>query len=79
MSHPGVAEAAVRLDKSEGMDARLKAYVVPNEHGCEMINLLEHCRKYLSPVAVPHQVDLVEDLPRTSTGKIDRQKLSKMT
>jgi acyl-coenzyme A synthetase/AMP-(fatty) acid ligase len=33
------------------------------------------CAKFLPPYAEPHEVVVMQDFPRTSTGKIDRQSL----
>jgi long-chain acyl-CoA synthetase len=37
--------------------------------------LLEHCRRDLTKVKVPVQIDLVEQLPRNPVGKIDKPAL----
>jgi acyl-CoA synthetase (AMP-forming)/AMP-acid ligase II len=34
--------------------------------------LIEHCKKNLAPYKVPAVIRLVDELPRTTVGKIDR-------
>ncbi len=41
-------------------------------------DLRDACRKRLSPYAVPAQVHLSNEFPRTSTGKIDRRRLGEV-
>jgi amino acid adenylation domain-containing protein len=71
-SHPGVAESlAVVRDEGPG-DRRLVAYVVgPAEPG----ELREHVRRTLPEYMVPAAIVVLEALPQTSTGKLDRRAL----
>ena len=78
MRHPAVRQAA--------------AYPVPDEHGSVLIaasavvegagdaptvdDLLDHLRGALPSYAVPARLELRHDLPRTSTGKVDRVRLA---
>jgi acyl-coenzyme A synthetase/AMP-(fatty) acid ligase len=74
LAHGGVQEAA--------------AYAVPNGDGSSLIEaaviaradveltpaeLIEHLSRRLPPYAIPVRLDVHDDLPRTSTGKIDRR------
>ena len=34
--------------------------------------LIDHCKKNLAPYKVPSQIYLIEALPRTTVGKIDK-------
>jgi long-chain acyl-CoA synthetase len=38
--------------------------------------LIQHCRRYLASYKVPRQIHFVDDLPRTSSGKILRRALA---
>jgi acyl-coenzyme A synthetase/AMP-(fatty) acid ligase len=41
------------------------------------VELLKHCRAHLSPALVPKRVELIDALPRTSTGKLARHLLKR--
>jgi long-chain acyl-CoA synthetase len=51
-------------------------FVVPRPgHAVETEVLIAHCRTYLSAYKIPHTVRLVQEIPRTGSGKIIRYKL----
>jgi len=68
-----VAVAAVP-DATKGELA--KAFVVPKQ-GAEPSaeEILAHCREHLAAYKVPRAVAFLDDLPKTSTGKILRREL----
>ncbi|MGW7344869.1 amino acid adenylation domain-containing protein [Streptomyces sp. NPDC054854] len=73
-AHPGVREAAVVARETTDGVRLLAAYVVA-DGGVEARELRERVRAQLPAAAVPGTVTLVEALPRTSSGKIDRKAL----
>jgi long-chain acyl-CoA synthetase len=44
-------------------------------HQFEADALLTHCRAHLSGYKVPHAVHVIQEIPRTGSGKIIRYKL----
>lgn len=82
--HPEVLECAVIADASEGIVRRLVAFVVPRSSSPPMDNSPEQpvpgwmpwLRDRLPAYMVPAKHVLRSSLPRTSTGKIDRQMLA---
>jgi long-chain acyl-CoA synthetase len=72
-AHPAVKEAASTgaLDAYYGETVR--AFVVLND-GARISSqeLIDHCKKNLVPYKVPSQIYLVDALPRTTVGKIDK-------
>ena len=75
-SHPSVAMVGVgaKADAEKGEIA--KAYVVlkPDETASPD-DIQKHCRDHLAAYKVPREVQIVPDLPTTSTGKILRREL----
>jgi len=77
LAHADVREAAVLAIPDEEIGARLRAFVTPhNGTGLSNVALTEHCASQLPQYMIPERIDLREVLPKTSTGKIDRVKLS---
>jgi amino acid adenylation domain-containing protein len=75
-SHDAVREAAVIAVADEELNARLKAFVVCADQKISVAMLQEHCAARIPKYMVPELVELREVLPKTSTGKIDRQLLT---
>jgi acetyl-CoA synthetase len=77
--HPDVRECAVMAIELEDRLMTLKAFVVMNR-GVEDAtattrSLQEHVKRTLLPYKYPRFVDFLDELPKTGTGKIDRQAL----
>ncbi len=81
MEHPSVAEvgvAGIPHPEKTGQEA-LKAWVV-KAPGTEVTveELVEHCGTKLAPYEVPRRISFVEELPKTTVGKILRRELVRM-
>jgi len=74
-SHPEVAECVVVPIPDEVIGNRIKAYVVGRSALTEG-DLVRFCSGLLPKYMVPEVVEVVESLPKTSTGKIDRRALA---
>lgn len=73
---PRVAAAAVSVRDGGGDDARLVAYIVPSVGGdVQTKAILAHAASALPDYMVPAGVVLVETLPQTGNGKLDRKAL----
>lgn len=79
LDHPDVREAAVVGLPDDDAGVRLHAVVrgarpgVPN-----VLALRDHCRQRMPRAAIPSAIQVVaEDLPRTSTGKVDRRAIGR--
>jgi long-chain acyl-CoA synthetase len=74
LEHPTVQGAAVvgRPDEVRGEEVHA---VVVLEPGAELAVVEEHCRARLAPFKVPSSWQVVDELPKTSTGKIDKKPL----
>jgi acyl-CoA synthetase (AMP-forming)/AMP-acid ligase II len=75
-AHPDVAEAAVIGVDDEQYGQRLAAFVVLNPGASATPDTLkQHVRDNLANYKVPREIAVVDELPRSSTGKILRAEL----
>ena len=78
-THPAVREAAV-VGVPRGLGGEeVWAFVIPEE-GARLTphQVREHCRGVLEPYEIPQVVRIVDDFPRTSTGKPQKFRLREM-
>ncbi|HTS88215.1 MAG TPA: amino acid adenylation domain-containing protein [Gemmatimonadales bacterium] len=76
-SHERVKEAAVVPVPDEEIGARLKAFVAPQDgRSLTEDELKSFCLARLPHYMVPETFDIMGELPKTSTGKTDRQSLA---
>ena len=69
--HEGVHEVAVVGQEDEILGETIKACVVlKSDIQCTPKELTLHCRRNLPPFKVPQEIVILEDLPKTATGKI---------
>jgi acetyl-CoA synthetase len=79
VSHHAVAEAAVIGKPDPVKGNTIKAFVIlrvgnqPSDRLKQ--DLLHHVRTTIGPIAMPHEIDFVEKLPKTRSGKIMRRVL----
>jgi hypothetical protein len=80
MQHPSVFEAAVLPMDAPGGGKQLWAYIVARRgHRVEAGELLQFARRRVPDYMIPAVVSLVESLPRTSSGKLDRRAIAQTT
>ncbi|HLG65646.1 MAG TPA: amino acid adenylation domain-containing protein, partial [Ktedonosporobacter sp.] len=71
--HPSVQATVAMLREDSPGDVRLVAYVIPHqEHATTSSELRRHLQQRLPDYMVPSSLILLESLPLTSNGKIDR-------
>jgi O-succinylbenzoic acid--CoA ligase len=71
-SHPGVTDAAVLGIEDPEWGRAIWAFVVGDVAEGDLV---EHCRGLLPGFKVPKRVVVLEELPRTSSGKVERAPL----
>ncbi|MEW5928457.1 MAG: amino acid adenylation domain-containing protein, partial [Gemmatimonadota bacterium] len=71
--HPGVLEAVVLAREDRPGEKRLVGYAVGEGVSAEEVR--EHLRRALPEYMVPEAVVLLEELPLTTNGKLDRRRL----
>ena len=76
LGHRSVAAAAVVPVPSELGEDEVMAFVVPSADATPTpVELVEHCQERLAYFAVPRYIELVEALPVTSNGKVQKFEL----
>jgi fatty-acyl-CoA synthase len=70
--HPDIKEVAVVSAPDERRGETVKAYVVLRESAgaTSAASLIDWCREHMAAYKVPRQVEFVDALPRSGTGKI---------
>jgi natural product biosynthesis luciferase-like monooxygenase protein len=78
--HPAVSQAAVIIDGAQNGDARLAAYVVADAGTAklDLAKLRRHLSRHLPDYMVPADFIVLEQLPFTPNGKVDRKALPKV-
>jgi fatty-acyl-CoA synthase len=76
LTHPDVAEAAVIGVDDERYGQRLAASVVLRDHPSATADILKrYVRENLANYKVPREIIVLDELPCSSTGKIQRREL----
>ncbi len=76
VSHPAVLEVAVIGVPDEQWGERPKAFVILVEgHSATEAELIEHVKSKIARYKAPKAVDFVAELPKTSTGKVQKFQL----
>jgi acyl-CoA synthetase (AMP-forming)/AMP-acid ligase II len=71
--HPAVAEAVCFGAPHPAWGEEVAAAVVLREPGATAAELQRHCRAHLAEFKVPKTVHVVDAIPRTATGKVQRR------
>lgn len=75
-AHPGVAEVAVWKRSDPEWGERVVAWIVPTDDAPSLDDLRQAVADTIAPWAAPKELVIVDDLPRTASGKIRRRALS---
>lgn len=70
---PGVHEVAVVGVQDEMLGQAIRAFVVPDPEVMMVArDVLKHCSESLEPFLVPREVVVLDELPKSPNGKVDR-------
>lgn len=71
-----VRDAACVAVGGSGTDRHIEAYVVARDDSCDVDRVRRECLAALPRYMVPERIHVLDALPRTPTGKVDRQALA---
>jgi long-chain acyl-CoA synthetase len=75
--HPEIADAVIVGVPDERRNETIKAFVVPTPDGNPTEEAIqEYCLENLAEYKYPREIEFVEELPRTTTGKVQKFELS---
>ena len=72
--HPKVVEAAVIGKPDDSTQEKVCAYITVNDNVNEK-ELESHCREYLTGYKIPKEFTVIDELPKSTVGKILRREL----
>lgn len=79
VKHPAVANAAVVPSPDETRGAVVKAFIVlaPGHTADKALeeSIQQHVRQFLAPYEYPKEIEFIDELPMTTTGKVQRRVL----
>jgi crotonobetaine/carnitine-CoA ligase len=76
LGHPAIAVAAVFPVRSElAEDEVMAALVARPGHAIDPVDITRHCETRLPRFSIPRYLDVVDELPRTENGKVQKFKL----
>jgi oxalate---CoA ligase len=75
LSHPAVRDAACFGVEDDKYGELVAAAVALHEH-TESRELIDHCRGQLAAFKVPVRIDVLPEIPRTPTGKLQRRRVA---
>jgi oxalate---CoA ligase len=74
MSHPAVRDA-VCFGVADEKYGELVGAAVTLAGEVQSADLIEHCRRQLAAFKVPARIDVLQEIPRTPTGKVQRRRV----
>jgi len=82
ISHPEVLEAAVVASPDEIRGVIVKAFIILNDKKSASDTLIKeiqmHCKEVAAPYKYPREIEFVDSLPKTQSGKIKRKELREL-
>ena len=77
-SHYGILEAAVVGVPDQNFGEAVHAYVVLKDETLTVEAIIEYCAKHIVKYKVPTVIEIIDELPKNTTGKILRRSLKEI-
>ncbi len=78
LNHTLIKEAAVIGIPNEKWGEKVIAFLtVSDEEKFDVSEMKEYCKEFLGGYKIPKQFFILDELPKTDVGKIDKNKLTK--
>jgi acyl-CoA synthetase (AMP-forming)/AMP-acid ligase II len=77
LSHPAVRDA-VSFGVPDAKYGELVGAAVTLRDDADAQDLIEHCRGQLAAFKVPARIDILPEIPRTATGKVQRRRVAEV-
>lgn len=74
--HSGIVESAAIGKDDRNAGQVVKLFVVPNDDSVTKESISSHCREHLTGYKCPKEIVFIDELPKSSVGKILRKNLS---
>ena len=74
-AHPSIVEAAVVGLPDADFGESVNAYVVLKDDAVSIEELQKYCAEHLAKYKVPRHIEVLDELPKNTTGKILRRSL----
>ncbi|MGI9278466.1 MAG: AMP-binding protein [Endozoicomonas sp.] len=76
-AHPGVQECAVLGTPCEGLGEAVCACIVPASRHVDLDEIRQWMRTQLATYKLPTHMEILDQLPKTALGKVDKQSLKR--
>ena len=76
--HPDIIEAAVIGVPDDQTGESVKAFIASNNASLSVSEILKHCKDNLTAYKVPKSIEILNELPKSTVGKILRAELRQM-
>ncbi|MCM3766110.1 long-chain-fatty-acid--CoA ligase [Neobacillus niacini] len=73
--HPDVRQVAVIGIPDQDWGEAVTAFIIPKNNQLNVEGIMKYCKNNLSKYKVPKSINIVEELPLTNYGKIDKKAL----
>lgn len=80
LMHPAIKEAATIGIPDDMFGEEIKSFVVLKDgFSGNVQEIIDHCKRYLPLIKIPKEINIVDDIPKTHSGKLLKKELRRLT